>query len=102
VIFKSGKLNVGSDHLSSVTNGEEYTNLEENFPDAQLFLVQVVDEYFVDIIEYLSRCVAPQEFNIVQNKNMVVIAIDYQLIAGHLYNMGTNRWRTLCRKIYHV
>jgi hypothetical protein len=33
-----------------VTNGEEPTNLEDNFPDAQLFSVQVVDEYFVDII----------------------------------------------------
>ena len=54
VIFKPGKLNVGLDHLSRVTNGEESTNLEDNFPDAQLFSVQVVDEYFVDIIEFLS------------------------------------------------
>jgi hypothetical protein len=62
VIVKPGKLNVGPDHLSRVTNGEEPTNLEDNFPDAQLFSVQVVDEYFVDIIEYLSTGIAPQEF----------------------------------------
>jgi hypothetical protein len=37
--------------MSRVTNGEEYTNLEDNFPNAQLFLVQVADEYFIDIIE---------------------------------------------------
>jgi hypothetical protein len=42
VIVKPGKLNVGLDHLLRVTNGEEPTNLEYNFPDAQLFLVQVV------------------------------------------------------------
>jgi hypothetical protein len=89
VIVKTGKLNVGPDHLSRFTNGEEPTNLEENFPDVQLFLVQVVDEHFVDIIEYLSTWVAPQEFSTTQKKNMVVIAIDYQLIARHLYNMGT-------------
>jgi hypothetical protein len=59
VIFKLGKLNVGHDHLSRVTNGEEPTNLEDNFPDAQLFSVQVTDEYFVDIIEHLSTGVAP-------------------------------------------
>jgi hypothetical protein len=51
VIVKLGKLNTGPDHLSRVTNREEHTNLEGNFPDVQLFSVQVADEYFVDIIE---------------------------------------------------
>ena len=62
VIVKQGKFNAGLDHLSRVTNGEEPTNLEDNFPDAQLFSVQVADEYFVDIIEYLSTGIAPQDF----------------------------------------
>jgi hypothetical protein len=39
VIVKLGKLNARPDHLSKVTNGEEPMNLEDNFPDAQLFLV---------------------------------------------------------------
>jgi hypothetical protein len=39
VIVKSGKLNVGLDHLSRITNGKEPTNLEDNFLDAQLFSV---------------------------------------------------------------
>jgi hypothetical protein len=60
VIVKPGKLNAGTDHMSRVTNGEEPTNLEYNFPDAQLFSVQVVDEYFADSIEYLRIGVAPQ------------------------------------------
>jgi hypothetical protein len=50
VIFKPGNLNAGPDHLSRITNGEEPTNLEDNFPDAQLFSVQIADEYFTDII----------------------------------------------------
>jgi hypothetical protein len=50
VIVKPGKLNVGPDHLSRVTNGEEPMNLEDNFLDAQLFLVQIVDYYFEEII----------------------------------------------------
>jgi hypothetical protein len=37
VTVKSGKLNVGPDHLSRVTNIEEPTSLEDNFPDIQLF-----------------------------------------------------------------
>jgi hypothetical protein len=56
-------LNVGPDHLSRVANGEEPTNLEEKFLDAQLFLVHIADEYFIDIIQYLSTGTAPQEYN---------------------------------------
>ena len=52
VIVKLGKLTAGPDHLSRITNGEEPTNLEDNFLDTQLFLVQVTDEYFSNIIEY--------------------------------------------------
>jgi hypothetical protein len=46
VIVKPSKLNAGPDHLSRVTNGEEPMNFEDNFPDAQLFSVQIVDDYF--------------------------------------------------------
>jgi hypothetical protein len=63
VIFKPGKLNVGPGHLSRITNGEEPTNLEDNFPNPQLFSVQVIDEYFIDVIEFLSIGVCLQEFS---------------------------------------
>jgi hypothetical protein len=43
VIIKPGKMNTGPDHLSRVTNGEEPTNLEYNFPNALLFSVHVSD-----------------------------------------------------------
>jgi hypothetical protein len=58
VIVKPEKLNAGPDHLSRVTNGEEPTNLEDNFPGAHLFSVQVADEYFANIIRYLSTGVS--------------------------------------------
>jgi hypothetical protein len=96
VIVKPRKLNTGLDHLSRVTNGEEPTNLEENFPDAQLFSVQIVDEYFVDIIELLSTGVAPKEFSTMQKKNLVVRVADYQLIAGHLYKLGVDNILRRC------
>jgi hypothetical protein len=59
VIVKPGKLNAGPNNLSRLTNGEEPTNLEDKFPDAQLFLVQVSNEYFSDIIQYLSTGTVP-------------------------------------------
>jgi hypothetical protein len=76
VIVKPRKLNVGPNHLSRITNGEEPNNLEDKFHDAQLFSFQVADEYFDDIIQYLSTGNVPQEFNTVQKKNMVVKATD--------------------------
>jgi hypothetical protein len=38
----------------------------------------------------LSTDFAPREFTTAQNKNLVVRVADYQLIAGHLYKLGTN------------
>ena len=54
VIDNPGKLNARPNHMSRITNGEEPTNLEDNFLDVQLFSVQIVDEYFAYIIQYLS------------------------------------------------
>jgi hypothetical protein len=55
VIVNPGKLNAGPDHLSRITNGEEPMILEDEFPYAQLFSFQVVDEYFSYIIKYLVQ-----------------------------------------------
>jgi hypothetical protein len=90
VIIKPGKLNARPDHLSRVTNGEEPMKLEDNFSDSQLFSVHIVDDYFVDIIQYLSTGTAPQDYTTTQKKNLVVCVADYQLIAGHLYKMGVD------------
>jgi hypothetical protein len=90
VIVKPGKLNARPDHLSRVINGEEPTNLEDNFPDAQLFSVQIVNDYFVEIIQYLSIGTVPQGYTTTQKKNLVVCSADYQLIVGHLYKMGAD------------
>jgi hypothetical protein len=38
----------------------------------------------------------PQEFNTVQQKNLVVRVVDYQLIAGHLYKMGADNILRRC------
>jgi hypothetical protein len=44
IIVKPRKLNVGLDHLSIITNGEEPKNMEENFPDANFFSVHIADD----------------------------------------------------------
>jgi hypothetical protein len=61
--------------------------LEDNFPDAKLFSVQIVDEYFADIIEFFSTRFVPKEYNTAQKKNLVVRVVEYQFITGHLYKL---------------
>jgi hypothetical protein len=64
--------------------------LEDDFPDAQLFSVQIIDEYFSDIIEFFSIGFVPKEYNTVQKKNLVVRVAYYQLIAGNLYKLSVD------------
>ena len=64
IIFKSGNLNTGPDHLSRIESREEPTNLEARFPDAQLFSIKVVDAHFVDIIQFLTTKTAPLEYSV--------------------------------------
>jgi hypothetical protein len=54
LVVKPGRLHAGPDHLSMITNAEEPSSLEDNFPDAQLFSVKISNECFSDIIEFLS------------------------------------------------
>jgi hypothetical protein len=66
LVLKPGKINVGSDHLSCILSGEEAGNLDEILLDAQLFLVKMVDDYFVDIIQFLSTGMPPSDMIFVQ------------------------------------
>lgn len=88
IIVKPRRLNARPDHLSRLESGEEPTSMEDNLPDAQLFSVHIVDDYFKDIIEFLNMGTAPVEYTKKQKKQLVVKAIDFTLIAGKLYNFG--------------
>ena len=46
IIVKPRILNLGPDHLSRLESGEEPTNLDAGLPDAQLFAIHIVDDYF--------------------------------------------------------
>jgi len=62
VIVKPGRLNAGPDHFLRIEIGEEPTNLEEGLADAQLFMVHIVNNYFVDIIHFLTTGIAPKGY----------------------------------------
>eukprot|EP00253_Pinus_taeda_P027353 PITA_27353 len=86
-LFKAEK-NYNAMEREGIETGEEPTSLEDNLPDAQLFAIKVADDHFADIIQFLSTGMVPVEYTTKQKKELVVRAIDFSLIAGHLYKMG--------------
>ena len=95
IIVKPGRLNLGPDHLSRLKLGEEPISLDKGIPNAQLFSIHMVDDYFQDIVQYLSTSFASSKMTTQQKKQLVVRVADFTLIAGQLYKMGLDE--ILCR-----
>ena len=63
---KKGSDNVIADHLSRLEKSieeEKEIEIEENFPDEQLFVLSVQVPWYVDIVNYLACGIMPLEFN---------------------------------------
>ena len=85
IIVKLGRLNAGPNHLSRLESGEEPASLEDQLPDAQLFSVQVTDDYFKYIIEILTTDTMLADYSAKQKKQLVVKAAYFTIIVGQLY-----------------
>ena len=60
-VVRSGKLNVGPDHLSRINTGEEPTGVEDDLPDAHLFWIEAVPVELEEIAYFLEYGQAPEE-----------------------------------------
>ena len=54
IIVRPGKKHVSADHLSRLKIGEPANGMNADFPDAQLFQIVVLPEWYKSIGEYLS------------------------------------------------
>ena len=54
IIMNLGYLNASPDHLSPIETGEEPTNIDDGLSDAQLFQVDIVDDHYAPIIQFLE------------------------------------------------
>jgi hypothetical protein len=73
-----------------ILSREDTWNLDDILLDAKLFAVKMVDDYFRDIVQFLSIGMAPSNMTISQKKSLVVKATYYQLIVGNLYKLGAH------------
>jgi hypothetical protein len=88
VIVKPGKLNVGPDHLSRLESGESGRVVDDQLPDADIFRIEAILDYLLDIALFLTTSTMPEGYSTTQKRNLVVRATDYQLIVGQLYKLG--------------
>jgi hypothetical protein len=58
--------------------------------------IRKVDDHFAEIVQFLSTRMELREYTIIQKKQLVVCAADFQLIAGQLYKMGPNEILRIC------
>jgi hypothetical protein len=89
-------MNKGPDHLSRLEHGEEPTSLEDTLPDAQLLAIRKFDDHFTEIVQFLSIGMVPHEYTVIQKKQLVVCASNFQLIARQLYKMGPDEILRRC------
>ena len=87
-IVKLSHLSASPNHLSWIETDEEPINIGEGLPDVQLFRVNMEDDYYAHIIQFLETWIAPEGFSTIQKKQFVVKASDFQLIVGRLYKLG--------------
>jgi hypothetical protein len=64
IVVKPGRMNKGPDHLSRLEHGEKPTSLEDTLPDAQLLAIRKFDDYFTEIVQFLSKGMAPHEYTV--------------------------------------
>jgi hypothetical protein len=58
--------------------------------------IKKFDDHFTEIVQFLSTGMAPREYTAIQKKQLVVYAIDFQLIARQLYKMGLDEILRRC------
>ena len=90
IVVKPGRLNASLDHLSCIENSEEPTNIDDGLPDVQLFHVDIVDDHYAPIIQFLATGVSLEDMSTSQSKQLVVKDSDFELIGGKLYKLGPN------------
>ena len=67
-----GCLNAGPKHLSQIDTGEELKNIEDKLPDAQLFRVGIVDDYYEQIVQFFVTRTTPKYLTTSHKKQLVV------------------------------
>ena len=63
IVVKPGRLNADPDHLSRIETGEEPTNIDDRLPNADVFHVDITNDHYAPIIQFLATGVALEDMS---------------------------------------
>ena len=82
---RPGKKHANADFLSRISEEVNLKSINDNFPDAHLFNVEIILAEYVDVIHYLSTSTFSTDYNDKQKQRLAHKALPYTLIAHILY-----------------
>ena len=91
-----GKKHANADHLSRLTNELGGNPIPDSFPDANLFVVNVISKDYADLIQYLTHHTFPPHFTNKMKIQLVHKSAPYTLIGGVLYKKGRDEILRQC------
>jgi hypothetical protein len=85
VNVQPGKRHANADFLSRISEEVNPESINDNFPNAHLFNVEIIPAEYADVIHHLNTSTFPQEYNDKQKERLAHKALPYTLIAQVLY-----------------
>lgn len=82
---------MGPNHLLRLETGENEGELDDQLPDAYLFRIEAIPYYLEEIVGLLITGHSLEGYTPTQKRHLVVRVADYQLITGHLHQMGLDQ-----------
>jgi hypothetical protein len=86
--IRLGKIHANIDFCSRISEEINPESIDDNFPDAQLFNVDVILAEYEDIIHYLTTNTFSLEHTDQQKQCLIFKAQPYTMIGGVLYRKG--------------
>jgi hypothetical protein len=93
---RPGKSHANADHLSRINLELGSEPINDDFPDAALFQVEVIPTEYADIIHFLSTGQFPIDYSEKQKKILAYKVTPYTLIAETLYKRGKDEILRRC------
>jgi hypothetical protein len=88
VNVRPGKKHANADFLSRMSEEINPESIDDSFPDAHLFNVEIILAEYADVIHYLSTSTFPSDYSDKQKQRLAHKALPYTLIAQILYKKG--------------
>ena len=99
VAVKPGRSHQRADHLSRITSGEAPTGVDDDLPDAALFLVEIAPRWSKRILEVLSIDAQWQENDMPTSIALLEESTHYSLLSRRLYRQGSDHVLWLCPEV---